>query len=149
MQSVPITTNIVSLNPAHGEVFSIQHFVIKLVSGVCGFLRVFQIPSPIKLKYYWNQNPNPTQFWLNVRTLFPSKKNIQISSLWWLKLLYSRDIRFIYLDCVIAPTQTTYEHVALIWMSVWYPSPGSRYIIKKIGGSRYIIKKYVNDKEIG
>jgi hypothetical protein len=50
--------------PAHGEVFSIQHFVIKLVSGVCGFLRVFQIPSPIKLKYYWNQNPNPSQFWL-------------------------------------------------------------------------------------
>ena len=29
MQSVPITTKVVSLNPAHGEVYSIQHYVIK------------------------------------------------------------------------------------------------------------------------
>ena len=26
MQSVPITTNVVSLNPAHGEVYSIQRY---------------------------------------------------------------------------------------------------------------------------
>ena len=32
MQSVPITTNVVSLNPAHGEVYSIQHDVIKFVN---------------------------------------------------------------------------------------------------------------------
>ena len=33
MQSVPITTDVVSLNPAHGEVYSmIQHYVIKFVS---------------------------------------------------------------------------------------------------------------------
>jgi hypothetical protein len=32
MQSVPITTNIVSSNPVHGEVYSIQHYVIKFVS---------------------------------------------------------------------------------------------------------------------
>ena len=31
MQSVPITTNVVSLNPSHGEVYSIQHYVIKFV----------------------------------------------------------------------------------------------------------------------
>jgi hypothetical protein len=39
MQSVPITTNVVSLNPAHGEVYSIQHYVIKFVSDLrqdCG-----------------------------------------------------------------------------------------------------------------
>ena len=29
MQSVPITTYIVSTNPAHGEVHLIQHYVIK------------------------------------------------------------------------------------------------------------------------
>ena len=29
MQSVPITTNVVSSNPAHGEVYSIHHYVIK------------------------------------------------------------------------------------------------------------------------
>ena len=27
MQSVPITTNVASLNPANGEVYSIQHYV--------------------------------------------------------------------------------------------------------------------------
>jgi len=40
-QSVPITTNGVSSNSAHGEVYSIQHYVIKLVSDlrqVGGFL---------------------------------------------------------------------------------------------------------------
>jgi hypothetical protein len=30
MQLVPITTNVVRLNPAHGGVYSIQHHVIKL-----------------------------------------------------------------------------------------------------------------------
>ena len=50
MQSVPITTNIVSLNPTHGEVYSIQHYVIKFVSDlreVSCFLRV--LLAPIKL----------------------------------------------------------------------------------------------------
>jgi hypothetical protein len=32
MPSVPITTNIVSLYPAHGKVYSIQYCVIKIVS---------------------------------------------------------------------------------------------------------------------
>jgi len=34
MQSVPITTKIVSLNLAHVEVYSIQHYVIKFVSDL-------------------------------------------------------------------------------------------------------------------
>jgi hypothetical protein len=49
MQSVPITTKVVSSNPVHGEVYSIQHYVIKFVSDlrqVGGFL---QFPPPIKL----------------------------------------------------------------------------------------------------
>ena len=52
MQSVPITSNIVSLNPAHGEVYLIQHYVIKFVSDlrqICGFLREVQFLPPIKL----------------------------------------------------------------------------------------------------
>jgi hypothetical protein len=51
VQSVPITTNVVSSNPAHGEVYSIHHYVIKFVSDlrqVGGFLRVFRFPPPIK-----------------------------------------------------------------------------------------------------
>jgi hypothetical protein len=42
MQSVPITTNVVSSNPFHGEMYSIQHYVIKFVTylrQVGGFLR--------------------------------------------------------------------------------------------------------------
>jgi hypothetical protein len=52
MQSVPITTKVVSLNPAHGKVYSIQLYVIKFViklQQVCGFLRVLQFPPQIKL----------------------------------------------------------------------------------------------------
>jgi hypothetical protein len=49
---VPITTKFVSLNPAHGKVYSIQHYVIKFVSDlcqVCNFLRVLQFPPPKKM----------------------------------------------------------------------------------------------------
>ena len=49
VQSMSITTKIVSSNPIHGEVYSIQHYMIKFVSDlrqVGGFL---QFPSPIKL----------------------------------------------------------------------------------------------------
>jgi len=34
VQSVPITNNIVSSNPAHGEVYLIQHYVTKFVSDL-------------------------------------------------------------------------------------------------------------------
>jgi len=52
VQSVLITTKVASSNPAHGEVYSIQHYVIQFVSDlrqVGGFLRVLWFPPPIKL----------------------------------------------------------------------------------------------------
>jgi hypothetical protein len=52
VQSVPVTTNVASSNPAHGEVYWIQHYVIKFVSDLQqfgGFLQVLQFPPPIKL----------------------------------------------------------------------------------------------------
>jgi hypothetical protein len=52
LQSVPITTKVVSSNPAHGEVYWMQHYVIKFFSDlrqVGGFLRVLRFPPPIKL----------------------------------------------------------------------------------------------------
>ena len=33
MRSVPITTKVVSSNPAHGEAHSIQHYVIRLIAA--------------------------------------------------------------------------------------------------------------------
>ena len=52
VQSVPITTKDESLNPILGELYSIQHYVIKFVSDlrqVDGFLWVLRFPPPIKL----------------------------------------------------------------------------------------------------
>jgi hypothetical protein len=52
MQSVPITTKVVSSNPAHGEVCLIQHYVIKFVSDlwqVGGFLCILWYPLPIQM----------------------------------------------------------------------------------------------------
>ena len=47
MQSVPITTSVVRYKPVHGEVYSIQHYLINFVSElrqVDGFLRVLRFP---------------------------------------------------------------------------------------------------------
>jgi len=52
LQSVLITTQVVSSIPVHGEMYAIQHYVIKFVSDyrqVGGFLRVLLFPPPIKL----------------------------------------------------------------------------------------------------
>jgi hypothetical protein len=52
MQSVHITTNIVSSNPVHDKVYSIQLYVIKFVSDLWqdgGFLRVLRFLPPIEL----------------------------------------------------------------------------------------------------
>ena len=52
MQSVPITAKFMSLNPTHGEVFSIQHYMIKFVSDflqIGGFLLILRFPPSIKL----------------------------------------------------------------------------------------------------
>jgi hypothetical protein len=58
LQSASITTNVVSSNPAHGEMYSIQHYVLKFVSDlrkVSGFLQVLQFRPPRKLTL----NPRP------------------------------------------------------------------------------------------
>ena len=54
LQSVPITTNVVSWNPVLGKVYSIQHYVMTFVNDlrqVDDFLRVglLRFPPPIKL----------------------------------------------------------------------------------------------------
>ena len=52
MQSVPVPTKVVSLNPTNGKVYWIQHYVIKFVSDlwyVCGFLHVLWFPPLTKL----------------------------------------------------------------------------------------------------
>jgi hypothetical protein len=51
MQSVPITAKVVSLKPIQGEVYSIQHYVMKFVSDlrqVSGFLPSTPVSSTNK-----------------------------------------------------------------------------------------------------
>ena len=52
VQSMPITTEAVSTNFVHEEVYSIQHYVIKFIGDlrqVGGLIRVLRFPPPIKL----------------------------------------------------------------------------------------------------
>ena len=52
VQSVPITTIVVSSHPDHCQVYLKQHYVIKFVSDlqqVDGFFRVLRFPPSIKL----------------------------------------------------------------------------------------------------
>ena len=56
VQSVPVTTEVVSLNPTHCKMYSIQHYyVIKFVSDlrqVGGFLRVLRFPPSNKTDHH-------------------------------------------------------------------------------------------------
>ena len=61
--TVPITTLVVSLNPAHGEMHLIQYFMIKFASDlrqVDDFLLVPRFPPPIKLTLSSTQNYHPS-----------------------------------------------------------------------------------------
>ena len=52
VQSVPITTTVMSSNHVHGKVYSIHYYVIKFVTDlqqVASFLQVFRFPPLIKL----------------------------------------------------------------------------------------------------
>ena len=46
MRSKSITTNVVSSSPAHGEVYLIQHYVIKLISDL-GQVGVSSSDTPV------------------------------------------------------------------------------------------------------
>ena len=54
------TTKVVSSNPIHGEVYSIQYYVIKFVNDLRqdgGFSRLLRFPPPMKLTttiFNWN-----------------------------------------------------------------------------------------------
>ena len=85
MQSVQITSKVANLNPADGEVYSIQHYVIELVSDlrqVFSFLQVLQFPDLHIFK--WNivesgikdhiNNLNPTQMYLYTPTVIIMQK---------------------------------------------------------------------------
>ena len=49
MQSVHITTKVVCWNPVHGEMYTIQHYMIKFVGDLRQVGGLLRFPQPIKL----------------------------------------------------------------------------------------------------
>ena len=102
VQSVSITTKVVSSNPVHGEVYSIQHYVIKFVSGlrwVGGFIKILRFPPPIKLtatiwlKYCWKWQCRFILFLLQFFQMYNAYVLFQLSFLpdtndWQASILY-------------------------------------------------------------
>ena len=79
MQSVPITTEVLSSNPVNGEVFWMQHYVIMFFSTFQQFgwfLQVLQCPPPIKLtitvklKYWWKWRLNNIHLMILLPSLY-------------------------------------------------------------------------------
>jgi len=91
---VPITTKVVSSNSLHGEVCSIQHYVITFVSNlrqVCGFFRVLRFPQPIKLIATKVASNFKNQASFHSATKHDSHAQFQII---WLELLKRRVWRY-------------------------------------------------------
>ena len=66
-------TDVVSLNPDDGEVYSIQHYVIKFISDlrqVGGFLRVLLFSPPIKLTSTISEILLKMVFYTTILTLY-------------------------------------------------------------------------------
>jgi hypothetical protein len=80
VQSVPITTYVVSLNPAHGEVYSIQHYVIKLRSLTCD--------RSVVLSRYWENN-----ILMNIKEFPALHVDTNGTALSW--LLYISQLQFV------------------------------------------------------
>jgi hypothetical protein len=83
LQSVPFTTKVVSSNPAHGEVYLIQHYVIKLVSNlwqVNSFLQVFQLPSPMKTTtaLIYNNHISQSKYFKRSKCLFKYLNDLRL-----------------------------------------------------------------------
>ena len=80
-QSVLITTNIVRSTPVHGEVYSIQHYVVKFVSNawhVGSFLLVLRFPPPIKQPSQTNPLLNHISKQINNDTIQWNSRPIEV-----------------------------------------------------------------------
>jgi hypothetical protein len=72
------TTKVVNSNPAHGEVYSMQHYVIQFVSG---FLLVLRFPSPNRTDRH-----DITDILLKFQQYV--SYIVAVSSIWWRKPEY-------------------------------------------------------------
>jgi len=55
VQSVPITTKVISSSPVHGEVYAIQHYMIEFLSDlrqIGGFHRILWVSSTNKTDHH-------------------------------------------------------------------------------------------------
>ena len=83
-----IKYKVLSSNPVHGEVYSIQHYVIKFVIDlrqVVGFLRVLRFSQPKKMLLKMalsiiNLTPNPIWLWGEIARQWEVRWLIALSS---------------------------------------------------------------------
>ena len=122
MQPVPITTKGVSLNPVCGEIYLIQHYVIKFVSDlrqVSGFLRVLRFP-PQK----WPQRCNWNIFKRGVKQNKPTQNQVvclndKVCS--FLIFVTDRPYLSVVIDMLQCPTSTAYNVYRQRPHSSFYP----------------------------
>ena len=124
VQSVPITTNVVNSNPVHGEVYSIQHYVI--LSMTCGRSIVFSGYSG----FFTNKTdlPDITEMLLKValNTINQPKINLPHSSIsskvkQWVRInmfIYILNESFLRSVCTNYTTSTNgFTKIAQDWWS--------------------------------
>jgi hypothetical protein len=74
MQSVPITTKVVSSNPAHGEMYSVQHYVIKFVSNRSVVFSWYSVSSTNK-----TDGQIQVEKWVFAKIFWPVSQWVQIN----------------------------------------------------------------------
>jgi hypothetical protein len=126
MQAVHTTTNVVSSNPAHGEMYSLQRYVIKFVSDlrqVGGFLRVL-----------WKVALNNKTQTLYDYIIHRCKKNRRL----WIKLLIDSILISYKLSLIIKVTlfqniinNNLMEH-QLMHFPYWNIIPTVKYLIQSL-----------------
>ena len=118
---MPITTKVVSWNPAHGEVYSIQHYVIKFVSALRQIqLVVFSRYSCFlyQLKwhpwYRWNiveSAATLTYWYINLKVYWKYSLKSCLKSVHYVKILYLHNIYS------ITSCGHTWTNLCRIWKS--------------------------------
>ena len=130
MQSVPITTKVVSSNPVHGEVYSLQHYVIQFycdLRRVGGYLRLLRFHPPIKLHdtteillkvaLHTTNQPTETTSTLNVKTCNNSR--VLSGNLFFIIVL-----RGVNKKCFGGEKSVCHKWVSIIWFLVLaFPEP--------------------------
>ena len=129
VQSVPITTNVISSNPTHGEVYSIQHYVIKFASDlrqqVGGFFRILRFLPAIKLTATIYELSTEILLKLALSTINQTKRKVPMISfinivLIWNVCAWEGMCSYtIQIQMCLFPIKDQLRAKSLQWLSIW------------------------------